>query len=235
MTAMSTPTARAGLGGTARRGRRALAAIAVAAISLAVALSGCGTARPRPIASGELVEAQTFPYYRLYWAGRSFEGHPLAAVDGLKGYINTVGDSVYYGDCVQTKGVFGGGSCLLPLQVTTVIYRLHSNSTLGPQRNMAIRGVPATVYDEGRSIELYTGRVAIDVFSDTYAHALAAALQLRPLNARGPSGGRLPAPIYCPGLSGPVDPQLNRVMQSLPGRACQRAAAQVAFATALSE
>ena len=48
-----------------------------------------------------------------------------------------------------------------------MIYRLHSNAALGPQRNMLIRGVPATVYDEGRSIELYSGRVAIDIFSDT--------------------------------------------------------------------
>ena len=231
---MSTATPRAGLGRAPRRGLAPIA-VAVAALALAVVLSGCGTGRPRPIAAGELVEAQTFPYYRLYWAGRSFEGHPLAAVDGLKSYISTVGDSVYYGDCVQTKGVFGGGSCLLPLQVTTVIYRLHSNATLGPQRNMVVRGVPATVYDEGRSIELYTGRVAIDVFSNTYAHALAATLQLRPLNASGQAGGRLPPPVYCPGLSGPMDPQLTRVMQRLPGRACQRAAAQVAFATALTE
>ena len=70
------------------------------------------------------------------------------------------------------KGIFGGGSCLLPLQVTTVIYRLHSNATLGPQRNIVVRGVPATVYDEGRSIEIYSGRVAIDIFSDTFSHAL---------------------------------------------------------------
>ena len=98
------------------------------------------------------------------------------AADGQKGYISGVGDSVYYGDCVQRKGIFGGGSCLLPLQVTTVIYGLHSNATLGPQRNMVIRGVPATVYDEGRSIELYSGRVAIDIFSDTFAHAHRAAL-----------------------------------------------------------
>jgi hypothetical protein len=234
MTAMSDATSRGRHGQAARR-RHARLAIAAAALALAAVLSGCGTAHPRAIATGELAEAQTFPYYRLYWAGRSFAGHPLAAVDGLKGYISTVGDSVYYGDCVQTKGVFGGGSCLLPLQVTTVVYRLHSNATLGPQRNIVIRGVPATVYDEGRSIELYTGRVAIDVFSDRFAHALAATAQLRPLNAPGPAGGRLPPPIYCPGLSGPVDAQLTHVMDSLPGHACQRAAAAVAFATALTE
>jgi hypothetical protein len=215
--------------------RAALAGLVLAAICLAAAASGCARGHPRPIGATELAEAQTFPYYRTYWVGPTFEGHPLVAADGLKGYINTVGDSVYYGDCVQSKGIFGGGSCLLPLQVTTVVYRLHSNATLGPQRNIVVRGVPATVYDEGRSIEVYSGRVSIDIFSDSFTHALEAARQLLPLNAPGTAAGRLPPPIYCPGLSGAMDPQLTRVMQNLPGRACQRAAAAVAFATALSE
>ena len=109
----------------------------------------------------------------------------LAAADGQKGYISSLGDSVYYGDCVKGKGIFGGGSCILPLQVTTVVYRLHSNATLGRQRNIVVRGVPATVYDEGRSIELYTGRVAIDLFSDNFARAYTAARALLPLNAPG--------------------------------------------------
>ncbi len=203
-----------------------------AAVGLA---AGCGTTEhPGPIAAGELAEAQTFPYYRIYWAGLSFEGQPIVAADGRKGYNSGVGDSVYYGDCAHGKGVFGGGgSCTLPLQVTTVIYRLHSNAALGPQRNMLIRGVPATVYDGGRSIELYTGRVAIDVFSDMFARARAAALQLRPLNASGSSTGPLPAPVYCPGLSGRQERQLQRAMASLPGHACQQAAAQVAFTNSL--
>jgi hypothetical protein len=226
---MTTATATQRLRGAARAG------LALLAISMAAAVSGCGTAHPKQIVATDLAEAQTFPYYRLYWVGRSFAGHSLAAADGLKGYLNTVGDSVYYGDCVQTKGVFGGGSCLLPLQVTTVVYRLHSNATLGGQRNILVRGVPATVYDEGRSIEVYTGRVAIDIFSDTFNHALLAAEQLRPLNAPGSASGPLPAPIYCPGLYGRMDVQLTRVMDSLPGRACQRAAAALRFATALTE
>src|SRR5437660_2924507 len=152
---------------------------------LAVAAAGCGTGAPAPIERGELSEAQTFPYFKVYWVGPSFQGSPLAAADGLKGYIASVGDSVYYGNCVHGKGIFGGGSCLLPLQLTTVIYTLHSNATLGPQRNTVIRGVPATIYDQGRSIEIYTGRVAIDVFSDTFAHALRASRQLLPINAPG--------------------------------------------------
>jgi hypothetical protein len=211
--------------------RTGLAAAMFGAVILA---SGCATGHPRPIAQAGLAEAETFPYYRIYWVGRSFSGEPLAAADGQKSYINSVGDSVYYGDCVHGKGIFGGGSCLLPLQVTTVIYRLHSNTTLGPQRNIVVRGVPATVYDEGRSIELYTGRVAIDIFSDTFSHALAAADELLPLNAPGSASGNLPPPIYCPGLSGALDSKLNRILKRLPGAACQHVSAALAFANSLS-
>ncbi len=204
-------------------------ALALGAGALALLAGGCGTGHPRAIARSELAEAQTFPYYRVYWVGPHFEGHALAATDGLRGYIDRIGDSVYYGDCVQSKGIFGGGSCLLPLQVTTVVYRLHSNAALGPQRNAIVRGVPAVVYDGGRTIELYSGRVAIDVFSDTFAHALRATGELLPVNAPGSSSGPLPAPVYCPGLSGPIEPALKRVLARLAHRVCQRAAAASAY------
>ena len=215
--------------------RRAAIRLGAAALLLpaALALAGCSTGHPGEIAAGDLAEAQTFPYFRVYWAGPRFAGLPLAAVDGLKTYVPSVGDSVYYGDCVQKKGIFGGGSCSLPLQVTTVIYHVHSNKALGPQRNILIRGVPAVVYDEGRSIELYTGRVAVDIFSDTYAHAIAAAGELLPVNAPGAPTGPLAPPVYCPGLYGPQEAALEHVMQTLPGQACQRAAATSAFTRAV--
>jgi hypothetical protein len=221
-----------GTGGLRRVARAGLALAALCAASASA--SGCATGHPRPIGASALAEAETFPYYRVYWVGPSFDRHPLAAADGQKGYISSVGDSVYYGDCVHGKGIFGGGSCLLPLQVTTVIYRLHSNATLGPQRNILVRGVPATVYDEGRSIEVYSGRVAIDIFSDTFSHARGAAMELLPLNAPGSATGNLPPPVYCPGLSGALDAKLRAVMESLPGHTCQQAAAAVAFARSLS-
>jgi hypothetical protein len=222
--------------GDGARARRALAKPWAAAVCAAAALAagGCGTSRPPPIGAGALAEAQTFPYYRVYWVGPSYVGRPLAAVDGQKGYLAKVGTSVYYGDCVHQKGIFGGGTCVLPLQVTTVIYHLHANATLGPQRNIVVRGVPATVYDEGRSIELYSGRVAIDVFSDTFEHAYRAALQLRPLNAPGSASGRLPPPVYCPELSGAMDAHLQKVMDHLPAHACQKANAAVAYAKSLT-
>jgi hypothetical protein len=210
-----------------RRYRACLWALALLA---ALAGGGCGASHPKPILAAQLAEAETFPYFRVYWVGHSFLGHPLAAADGQKGYIDAVGDSVYYGDCVKSKGIFGSGTCVLPLQVTTVIYRLHSNAALGRQRNIVVRGVPATVYDGGRSIELYSGRVAIDLFSDSYAHAFAAAHALLPLNAPGSAHGALPPPVYCPGLSGPQSADVARVMRALPGHSCQRASAALAFA-----
>jgi hypothetical protein len=201
------------------RAWRALFALVLPA--LAALAAGCGTTHPPPLARAALVEAQTFPYFRIYWVGPRFNGLPLAAVDGSKSYSTTVGDSVYYGDCVTGKGLLGGGgSCRLPLQVTTVIYRRHENKPLGPQRNILIRGVPAVVYDEGRSIELYSERMAIDVFSDTPADALLAAEQLRTLNAPGSATAGLPPPVFCPVLY---------------GRACQKDAASVAAAERLAE
>jgi hypothetical protein len=208
-------------------------ALLLATLTLLVA--GCGTTHPPPIEAKALAEAQTFPYYRLYWAGPTFLGKPLAAVDGLKSYSAGIGDSVYYGDCVNGKGLLGGGgSCLLPLQVSTVIYGLHSNSALGPQRNALIRGVPATVYDEEHSIELYSGRLAIDVFSDTPADALAATSKLRPINAPGGASEKLPPPAYCPGLSGPIPARLQAAMNGLPGHPCQKTQAALAASERLA-
>jgi hypothetical protein len=207
-----------------RAPRAARAAGLALVLSAAVALaSGCGTSNPRPVKASTLAEAQTFPYFPVYWVGQSFEGEPLDAVDGRKTYISTVGQSVYYGDCSHEKGVFGGGSCLLPLQVTTSIWHLHTNASLGAQYNLLIRGVPATSYDEGRSIELYTGQLAIDVFSDTPERALRAALRLAPINAPGSAAGPLPEPVFCPELVGPIESRVEAVLDHLPRHICQLA------------
>jgi hypothetical protein len=208
--------------------------VLLAAVLLA---AGCGTTEhPPPLNEAALVEAQTFPYYPIYWVGPRFEGQPLAAVDGTKSYSTTIGDSVYYGDCVNNKGLLGGGgSCRLPLQVTTVIYRRHSNAPLGPQSNILVRGVPGVIYDEGRSIELYTGRTSIDIFSATHAGALRAAQAVRTLNALGTASGELPPPVFCPGLWGPASAQIQGVLHSLPGSPCQKAAAALETAERLTE
>jgi hypothetical protein len=228
MTAMPAATA------PSRRRRSARAVLALLGVGAALAIGGCGTSHPRPILVGELAEAQSFPYFRVYWVGPSFDGYPLAAADGINGYLPGVGDSVYYGDCVGGKGILSDGNCQLPLQVTTVIYVLHSNSSFESQRNIVVRGVPATVYGEGHSLEIYTGRVAIDIFSDSFAHALQATHELYPLNAPGSAAGDLPPPVYCPGLAGTIPPGVARVMADLPRHVCQQTAAQEAYTKAVT-
>jgi hypothetical protein len=208
--------------------------LSLALLASCVAAGGCSTGAPPPISSSELARAETFPYYPIYWVGRRFLNVPLTAADGQKSYNQAIGDSVYYGDCVQGKGILPTGTCRLPLQVTTVIYQLHSNSNLGAQRNTLIRGVPATIYESGRAIELYSGRLAIDIFSNSPARALRAASTLRPLNAPGSGSAPLPAPVFCPGLSGPIPPAVGEALTKLPGHVCQLAAARIAAADALS-
>jgi hypothetical protein len=207
----------------------ARAGVVMAALGVTLLASGCSTGSPRPLGGAALAEAASFPYFPVYWAGPRFEQWPLAAADGTRSYLSNIGDSVYYGNCVSGKGLLAGGNCLLPLQVTTVIYGIHSNATLGPQENRLLRGVPATIYDEGRSIELYSGRVAIDIFSDQLSHALAAVQALYPINAPGSASAPLPLPVYCPGLSGPEPADVRAVMLHLPRRACQEDEAEVAY------
>ena len=217
-------------GSSAGRRRAAGVARRLGGLLLAVlALAGCATGRPGQVHDYELASAQTFPFYRIYWVGPDFGGISLSAVDGLSGYISSVGDSVYYGNCVQSKGIFGGGSCRLPLQVTTVglPQPLQPGPRLPTQHHHP--RVPAVVYDGGRSIELYSGHVAIDVFSDTFEHALRGSQQLYPVNAPGSNKGNLPPPVFCPGVYGSVGLEETRVLANLPGHVCQKALKEQEF------
>jgi len=199
--------------------RRALGALAAAA--LCAALAGCGSGDPLPVSRGELAEARSFPYFKLYWVGPRFQGIRLVSTDGRRSYSPTYGDSVYYGNCIGEQGLEGGGTCHLPLQVKTVVFVRHSNDALGQQRNVLLRGVPASIYDAGHAIELFTGQVQVDVFTNSLARSLAAVSELRPVNASGSPDEALPPPVYCPELVGPVPADVAAAMRRLPHRVCR--------------
>ena len=182
------------------------ALIIAAATLLGLLVAGCGTSAPAPITSPssrlELEQAEFFPYFRVYWDGLHFQGIELTAADGTQNYNSSIGETLQYGDCDTNKGVLHTGGCTLPLEIVTVIWHHHSNANLGSQYNTIIRNVPATVFNGGKSIEVYTGKDAIDVYADSPARARAAVLSLRTLNAPGRAGGPLPAPDFCPGFVG---------------------------------
>jgi hypothetical protein len=178
--------------------RTIAAALAAGAV---VALSGCGTHSPPPLSTHEINVARRFSVYDIFWVGRWFQGIPLTAADFRREYNPQLGLAVYYGDCKTKVSLLGSGGCTLPLEIDTVCYVQHHNDGLGPRHNSRIRGVPAVVFDGGKSIELYTDHVLIDVLADSPARALAAAKRLFPLN--GPPELRhftpqLPPPQFTP-------------------------------------
>jgi hypothetical protein len=188
----------------ASRGSRVRAVLGAAgAIACALLGAGCHTGHPPPLSASALEDARHFPFFRVYWAGYSFEGVAITAADGREAYDRSAGTSVYYGDCESAHGALHTGGCTLPLQVQTAVYDLHSSRDLGSQTSIVIRGVPATVFDGGRAIRLYTGILAITVYSDTPGRALRGVQALRPLNAGGRPYVALPAPRYAPALWGP--------------------------------
>jgi len=59
-------------------------------------------------------------------------------------------------------------------------------------------------------------------------------MQVLPINAPGSGSGALPPPIYCPGLSGPIDAHLQAVLNRLPAHICRRTRLQSAFDNSVS-
>jgi hypothetical protein len=178
----------------------------LAALALAATMVGCGTHAPLPITAtvnrDEFEQAEFFPFFRVYWVGVRFGALNLTAADGTQNYNSSIGESLQYGNCDPGHGPLHTGGCVVPLEITTVVWHHHSNAGLGPQYNTIVRGVPATVFNGGKSIEVYTGKQAIDIFADTATRALTAARALRPLNAPGSVQGALPPPDFCAGFVG---------------------------------
>jgi hypothetical protein len=158
--------------------RCALAAVFAALTALA---AGCATHSPSLLSAQALRPTRMMRDLPIFWAGTHFEGIPLTAADRPEDYLPALGLRVYYGDC-GPHALLSSGGCTLPLEINSIIYRRHSTLDLGPQRPTRLRGVPAIVFDGGKSIELYTGRVSVDVYSNSPSRALHAVQALRTLN-----------------------------------------------------
>jgi hypothetical protein len=170
------------------------------ALGLIVVLAGCATHPAPPISDADLQLARQFHLFTVYWAGRSIAGIQLTAADSTHDYDPTVGMRVYYGNCVKPSSILSSKGCQLPLEIATVVYKPHTNIGFGPRTETVIRGVPVVAYNGGRSLEIYTGNLAIDVYAQSPALAQAAAATLVPLNRPLPRLHALAPPNYVPGI-----------------------------------
>jgi hypothetical protein len=161
-----------------------LAAISLAGLC-ALALAACAdTVQQKPIPHNVLEGLIVAPY-PVYWLGGSFRGMALteATRDPSGAY------SVEYGNCLQG----GQGTCVPPLRIVSS----PDNSFLpgGAARTHAasIRSLPATVARSGRTIELATAGIVVEIYANRAATAAAAAREMVPINEPGTPEAPLPA------------------------------------------
>jgi hypothetical protein len=202
--------------------RLASSAVVVIAASL---LSGCATHPAGPISEQDLAVARSFRLFTVYWVGRSFDGVALTAADTQRDYNAVAGERVYYGNCDKPSSVVSTVGCRLPLEIATVeYYKIDSrrNIGLGTRTVTAIRGVPAVIFDGGRSIQLYTAKLAIDIYADTPERATAAAQLVGPMNrTAGGRSGALKLPVFAKD----IDPRLRVIEHQLTAARAAAAAA----------
>jgi hypothetical protein len=170
---------------------RRLAALVSAGCALTLAacaltLGGCGdTLQDRPIPHNAL-EGLILTPYPVYWLGGAFAG--LKVTDAVR---DPSGASyVQYGDCVE-----GGQSvCVAPLRVVTS----PDNSFLPAAAHSVrtrVRGVEAIVAQAGRTIEIPTGGVVVEIYARNPGLAAAAARTIVPIDVPAMPGSPLPAAL----------------------------------------
>jgi len=163
--------------------RPLLRAATIAALALMLAACGSDTLQLPPLRDRDLEHAAEVPYI-VYWVGRAFEGMSVTfAAPQTGGSV-----LITYGNCV----VGGQDTCVHALSVVTS----HDNSFVpGAQHSSVrrlIRGRLAVVGMGGRTIEIATGPVVIDINASTAALARAAAQSMTPINRAGAPGETLP-------------------------------------------
>ncbi len=167
------------------RSGRLLRVAAIAA--LAWLLAGCGdTLQLEPLRDRDLTDASQVSYI-VYWAGRAFEGMPVSFAG------RQTGGSVLvtYGNCV----VGGQTTCMRALSIVTSDDNSFVPGALLTTTRRVIRGRVAVVAMGGRTLEIATGSVVVDITASTPVLALAAAMAMSPLNGSSSHPGAPYAPL----------------------------------------
>jgi hypothetical protein len=153
----------------------------------AVGLAGCGEDR-----STDLSGAESFRTYAVYYAGPEVEGFDLSDIVE-ENYGRDAGGtsrwSFFYGDCTPSGSE---GGCPLPLEIQNFsICRRWPGAYPWPVPLVDFKGAKLA-RRAGATIEIYTGRTAVAIFSPK-RRAMTAAKQLRVVGQQKPAES-LPPP-----------------------------------------
>ncbi len=121
-----------------------------------------------------------------YYLGDSFEDLPLSATDRRcylpdPNYPDDPGSndvSYFYGTCTPPPD----GGCTPPLEVQTWpaceryrdMYMLDPYGTPLPRIDLTVQGVPASLFEDGYRLEIYTGGSTVVIFGDDSAQIMRA-------------------------------------------------------------
>jgi len=191
-----------------RPSARLLAALAALAALCSVALGACGNvvqAKPIP---HNILESMLLAPYPVYWLGGTFHGLEITEAS----HDPSGAFSVQYGDCLEG----GQGTCVPPLRVVTSPDNSFLPGGSTPSHRTDVRGVTAVVAQAGRTIEIPTGGVVVDIYASEPSLAAAAAETVVPINGRGAPQAPLPAQLPDTGFgSTPLPAQVPSPLRAL--------------------
>jgi hypothetical protein len=154
----------------------------------ALVLSACGnTLQDQPVPPSFLEPLVTQEEFPVYWLGGLFHRLAITSI----GRDPSGAYEIAYGNCIE-----GGQSvCVTPLQIVTSPDNSFRPGGSTPTRIVPLRGEPSVVLQSGRTIEVPTGAVVVDVYADSPTLARAAAETMVTINAPEPPGTELPRPL----------------------------------------
>lgn len=167
-----------GFGHSLHAGRTRLVVGAVLSVMVSTAAAGCA-----PDNDTDVDSAKTFEAFPLYWAGETFEGLDVSAIDGV--FDGTERVSIIYGSCVPSDTF--EPSCRPPvsIQITRLCFHLDAvNLQTRPRR---VRGAPVG-WQDGAPV-LLTRKTQVKVYRGEGTDrgiSLRALHALRSLNAVDP-------------------------------------------------
>jgi hypothetical protein len=161
------------------------AALTVAA---AIALTACGnTIQFRPVPADQLVKAITSVRFPVYWLGRNFEGMPITSIDRDPGGAFDAA----YGHCLEG----GQGTCVTPVLVVTSPDNSFVPGGDARRPHTTVRGLRVVMAQGGRTLQIPTGPVIVNIYASSAALARQVAEEISPMNQPGSPAAPLPPPL----------------------------------------